>query len=182
MSTKVIRGITLHQPWAWCICHSTKRIENRTWSPPYALGSFLAIHAGKTIDQEAIATLRSYGIHVPAATKLERGAIVAVAMLDRVINETNIDSLPGDQKLWWSGPVGWLLKDVVSIRPLACKGAQGLWEIQADVLPELRERWRIARGIPKPKKRKAAAGEPEETTDTAGEPPSDDEESPPPTD
>lgn len=45
-----------------------------------------------------------------------------------------------DDDLWWAGPVGWLLDDVVAIDPVPCRGALGLWSMPADVEAVVRER------------------------------------------
>jgi len=35
---------------------------------------------------------------------------------------------------WFVGPFGWVLSDVVVLpAPVPCRGAQGLWEVPADV-------------------------------------------------
>jgi hypothetical protein len=46
---------------------------------------------------------------------------------------------------WWAGPVGWLLDDVVAIEPIACAGAQGLWDLELNLENEVRRRVVLAR-------------------------------------
>lgn len=136
-----ILGITLVQPWAWCIASAGKRVENRTWRPWCPVGTYLAIHAGSKVDKEAVAELRSEGIEVPTALVL--GAIVAVGQLEGVaVSDTGV---PDDQAKWWSGPVGWCLDNVVPIEPVLCKGKQGLWRLDPAVLDQVRSRWDVAR-------------------------------------
>jgi len=51
-------ALTLWQPWAWCIAHATKRVENREWPPPETLlGHRFAIHAGQHYDTAGAASL-----------------------------------------------------------------------------------------------------------------------------
>ena len=119
----MVRALTLHQPWAWCIMRAGKRIENRTWYPPADLiGQRIAIHAGKREDISASIALRS----VPRVLSL--GAFVGTARLVAVIRR--IEDVRSDQLFWWAGPVGWLLDEVRELpRPLSCRGAQGLWTV-----------------------------------------------------
>ena len=129
-----MKALTLWQPWAHAIAHLGKRIENRTWRPPARLdGKPLAIHAGKTVDSEAVEDLIDFG-HLPLdfdGRQLTRGAVVAVATFDRAI--VRADHVPDGQGFWWHGPVGWLLTNVVAIEPVACRGAQGLWDLPPGV-------------------------------------------------
>jgi diguanylate cyclase (GGDEF)-like protein len=50
-ATDVIGGISIEQPWAACILHGDKRVENRPrpWTPGRRL-----LHAGATIDRAAL--------------------------------------------------------------------------------------------------------------------------------
>lgn len=57
-----LKALTVLQPWAWCIAHAGKTVENRTWAPGSYRGP-LAIHAGRTYDRNghsAAATLAGY--------------------------------------------------------------------------------------------------------------------------
>jgi len=46
-----MRALTIKQPWAGCIAHLGKDVENRTWRcPPEFIGAEIAIHAGKEVD------------------------------------------------------------------------------------------------------------------------------------
>lgn len=139
-----ILGLTLHQPWAFAIAHAGKRVENRSWRPWCAVGTYLAIHAGASLDREAVRTLAQQGIHVPP--KFEQGAIVAVAQLAGVAHTDT--QVPEEQLDWWCGPIGWLLDEVVAIEPVPCKGAQGLWRLPDEVLGEVRRRFLANKGRP----------------------------------
>jgi hypothetical protein len=136
---RLIRGVTLWQPHAWAIAESTKRVENRGWAPPERLiGHYLAIHAGKTVSAEAIADINEV-LGIPCPREHVTSAIVAIAVLDGVEME------PRGDDPWFNGPVGWYLRDVVAIKPVPCKGRQGLWEIPDDILVEVRREYRVAR-------------------------------------
>lgn len=48
-----MRALTIRQPWAGCIAHLDKRIENRTWRlPGKYIGATVAIHAAVAVEPE----------------------------------------------------------------------------------------------------------------------------------
>lgn len=50
-----MKTISIKQPWASLICSGIKDIENRTWKCPQKyIGQRVLIHAGKTIDNNAV--------------------------------------------------------------------------------------------------------------------------------
>lgn len=137
-----ILGLTLHQPWAWAIASSDKRIENREWAPWCKVGTWIAIHAGKHYDEDAALALRlGRGIVVPSREESAAGAIVAVARYAGTVGE-------GCQDPWFVGPVGWRLAEVTAIAPVPCRGAQKLWRLPEDVLAQVRAAWAAARRAP----------------------------------
>lgn len=138
-------------------------------------GDFLAIHAGKTFDVVAwdaalriadaagvtgraplldamrVALARTAGIAnrkllaeaVRAAEAKARevvpfGAAVGVAVFDGLAFEA-----AGDP--WFCGPVGWRVREAVAIEPVPYTGAQGLFQLEAEALAEVRRRWTEAR-------------------------------------
>lgn len=124
-----MKAITLHQPWAWCIAHNGKRIENRSWAPPSALrGQRIAIHAGKKWDQDGMDWLIDGRMvtwppdnEVLASMKLQSN-IVCTAVIAAVVSES--------ANPWFAGPIGWVLRDVETlITPVPCRGMQGLWTV-----------------------------------------------------
>lgn len=143
-----MRALTLIQPWATCISHGSKRIENRGWRPSFVmLGQKLAIHAGTKLDLYAVEAIRknaSLIVDMPEPDAMVRSAVVAVATLagwGRL-------SPPGSywtpswglhprqsDLLWYAvGECGWVLDDVVALpEPVPCRGRQGLWPLPADV-------------------------------------------------
>lgn len=139
-----IYGLTLHQPWCWCICYAGKRIENRDGLRPPAVGTYLAIHAGKKTDRAAVRALRASGIEVPDV-HVEM-AIMAVARFAVVTESAADPRVSPDQVRWWSGPRGWLLDEVVVLaKPVPVKGMQGLWRIPDDVLAVVRAQWKTTK-------------------------------------
>lgn len=140
-----MKALTIWQPWAWAIADSSKRVENRDWRPPADLiGQWIAIHAGKRYDKSGAESIRSeLGLIVPKHDDLPQGAIVAVAVIDRV--EDSSDDSPAWDDPWFVGAFGWYLRDVTKIDPVACNGAQKLWNVPSRVLEQVRIGFREAR-------------------------------------
>lgn len=128
-----MQALTLHQPWAWAIAHSDKRIENRSWSPPPDLiGEYLAIHAGviprsKGMREEMMRL--SVSIEGPDKEEgLVFGAIVAVARVVRVLDKAPGMDSPHFE--WWVGPFAWELDKVWALPTvIPARGKQGLWPL-----------------------------------------------------
>lgn len=145
-----MRALTLINPWAALIASGVKLIENRTWrAPADVIGQRIAIHAGKKIDQDAIdgvlgsedEHLNEYGGSRILETSLWRvtGAILCTAMLVGVIDENDDPDLEaGDGQEWWfTGPYGFVLRDVRLVAPIACKGALGFWRVPDDIAKQI---------------------------------------------
>ena len=129
-------ALTLHRPWAALIAQGYKTVENRQWSPPGSIlkpGEWFAIHAGKTLDAECPDFAINNG--VPSSffddpRNFVDSAIIAVARFGGVVRCSDDP--------WFVGPVGWVLTEVVPIQPVACRGAQKLWVVPAELVAEVR--------------------------------------------
>ena len=147
-----MRALTLWRPWPWAIFELppgvAKRVENRPAPPPQTvIGERLAIHAGKTYDDDAALELqlRFGGAHrVPDEDEDPIGLIgfVTVVGYRDHAAEVRIGARPGAAPAdpWFCGPYGWLLDEVVALRrPVPCRGAQGIWFVPDAVLAEARK-------------------------------------------
>ena len=160
----LIRGLTLTHPWAYCIAHAGKDVENRTWHPSRQggrVGMYLAIHGGAVPGKNtgkreearmdlahALRLMSGAGNLDPGVPQLERGlpiagedeyftpGIVAVARLAGVVRNS-ISAWAADDQYHWQ------LADVLTLPdPIPHRGAQGLWEVQPDALEQLRAAWK----------------------------------------
>lgn len=162
-----MRAITLWRPWSDAIIHGPKRIENRTWAPPRALlGHTIAIHSGKTWDADIGCGLRAMGSgwSPPMENAQSPQGVIGVArlvgfiddaqgvawgraepssLLVRCLRETaqwDARIAPRLADPWWMGPVGWIFDEPLALTtPIACRGAQGLWTVPADVARQIGE-------------------------------------------
>lgn len=86
-----------------------------------------------------VATVRELAVQAGRGLEVPRvfvhSAITALATVERFV--TSPDELPKDQRGWWVGPVGWVLRDVRPLpTPIACSGQQGLWSCSGEVVHE----------------------------------------------
>ena len=166
-----MKALTLIQPWAFAIEHLGKPVENRTWPPPRTLiGQRFCIHAGKSIDDDALGGLVadladdfSKGKAVPSLPPgpLPRGAITCSVVLRGWVRGSEylyrggpeVLEVAGDvaperaremvRSRWWVGPIGWVLDEVHGLtEPVPCRGALGLWTVPDDVAARVRVRHR----------------------------------------
>lgn len=158
-----MKALTLRHPWAWCVAHLGKNVENRDWSDGYAeriglshtLGEVIAIHGGAPVKYGQSEGWRQHeldvnhiGLHIlpfddAAVDRLQ-------AWNDRMGRRPTYDDLvlPGIVALaalthatrnstspWAAkGQLHLLLSGTVPLpEPVPCKGALGLWEVPAEV-------------------------------------------------
>lgn len=131
-----MKALTVQQPWAWAIATGHKPIENRTWR--ISIGE-LAIHAGKTVDGEGIGHVRGVlerlGVVVPCERVgdrhlLARGAFVAVVDVTAICSAA-VEGRSCTCDPDWAMPGQYhhqLANPRPLVEPVACRGAQGLWQ------------------------------------------------------
>ena len=136
--TTYIRGLTLQRPWPWAVAYAGKPLENRTWKPRQPPGFYIAIHAGKGIDEVGSAwLLKHLKLDVLPEQSTATG-IIAVAKYDGYVTESDSP--------YFFGPYGWLLEDVVVLpEPIPHRGAQSLWELEPFALEKVRELYKQAK-------------------------------------
>jgi len=117
-------------------------VENRGLRfPAPPVGSWLAIHNGKTWDEEnAEAMEDEFGLTVPPEDEHPAGVIIGVARVEAVTRGT-----PLRPSRWYMGETGLWLAEATPIAPVPVRGAQGLWPLPPDVLAKVREGWAAAR-------------------------------------
>jgi len=147
-----VKALTVKQPHAWAIAATAgdgeplKSVENRGWLPKcIEEGDFFAIHAGAAKPPvEAVEMYRQVceGSSVlarpaPVASEMARGAIIALARYAGPVEL--FDPRLGLRSVFWFGPRGWLLKDVVRLdHPVPAKGALSLWEVPSPAMDQIR--------------------------------------------
>ncbi len=155
-----MKGLTLTQPWATLVAIGAKRIETRSWATSYR--GLLAIHAAKGFpgDAQWLCLTEPFNTVLTAAgfpeaeSQIPRGAIVAMAQLADCVRI----SFPEEEAcraiarqyaagqhekafgdFTW-GRYMWLLRDVEPLRePVPCRGYQGLWPIEGELLRQVEQ-------------------------------------------
>ena len=127
-----MKVITIKQPWATLIAEGLKEYEFRTWSTKYR-GDIL-IHAGKSIDENAMERFKSYNLEYPigciiAKAKLIDSILVEKEFVNKVgpknplVYKNIIDNKDNSRKVY-----GFKLNEVQKIKPIYLNGKLGLWE------------------------------------------------------
>lgn len=116
-----IRGITIKQPWAACILHGDKRIENRprAWAPGWRL-----LHAGAATDRPALR-------NPLVARTIRRHELPTRAVLG-IVRITGSHTDPGEPCSPWAHPgrIHLDLDDVHALAlPVPCDGQLGPWRV-----------------------------------------------------
>lgn len=84
MSDLPVRALSLIQPWAWCVVHGPKDIENRTWWSDIRGPFWIAASAQVTrryYDQARELVKSIAGIDVPPLAELDYGCIIGRATI-----------------------------------------------------------------------------------------------------
>lgn len=139
-----ILAITVRQPWAWAICQGHTALVN-VLEPPARGAAYLAIHAKKEYDSALHLRMHELGLRLPPRGMHHDHGVVAVARLGGLLREREVPTGPRGGDPWFLGPVGLQLVELVTIQPVPCRGAAGLWKLPPDVLELVRDRWKTAR-------------------------------------
>ena len=156
-----MRALTLTQPWAGLVASGIKLVENRPRpiAPRDLFGKRFAIHASRQIDESVYARIGRTAPDLPWTSGGEpapwwrfsriTSAVIAVATLvgfeaprtpdfTSARNMEHAVFIEGDQRRWFFGPIGYVLRDVQPLAmPVPCKGALGFWTLPAEVEREV---------------------------------------------
>lgn len=139
-----MKAISVRQPWAWCIAHASKRVENRNWETLYR--GPVMIHASKGMTryeyEDCLACVHDIsrthpfpaGLEMPALKDIPRGGFVARANIVGCVHESEKNPLCRDP--WFFGPYGFILADVEPIPFIPYRGALGLFNVPDDLFAE----------------------------------------------
>ena len=124
-----MKALTIKQPWATLIMQGDKRFEFRSWQTKYR--GDLLIHAGQSIDKEAMKRLAKY-----LPEELPYGKILGkVKLVDCIKMSPEFKELLLKEnsdiytKSSFQENYGWQISDVeVFENPIDAKGHLSLWE------------------------------------------------------
>lgn len=150
-----MKALTLWQPWASAIAFGLKQYETRPRKTNHR--GLLAIHAGKAMNEEVLASLGhiqwSDHIKLPLSRRYDQvgagdfpqGVVVAVAELEDCLtmDDELIASVGAQERSlghWEAGRYAYKLTDVKALKtPVAASGKQGMWTLDGDLLAEVLE-------------------------------------------
>lgn len=124
-----MKVLTIKQPWATLIMQKDKRFEFRSWKTSYR-GNLL-IHAGKTIDKEAMKRLKKYlPDEIPTGKILGKVKLIDCVKMSSEFKEM---LLKENKDIYTDSSFkenyGWQVDDVeVFNNPIEAKGHLSLWE------------------------------------------------------
>lgn len=125
-----MKVITIKQPFASLIAVGLKEYEFRTWKTSYR--GDLLIHAGKSIDKEAMKKFEAYDLEYPLGCIIAKATLTDCVKVDSELRETlNLKNKlvysGTTENLQWEG-YGFKLENIQQIDPIFLNGKLGLWE------------------------------------------------------
>ncbi|WP_447978113.1 ASCH domain-containing protein [Candidatus Nitrospira bockiana] len=142
-----MKAVTLHQPWASLIAWGEKQYETRSWGTRYR--GPLAIHASRRWPLKErsmcwrldfVRVLIRHGIEHPSDLPL--GVILCVVEVQDVVRTELLCGLSDQERAFGNyapGRFAWQLGHVARLmRPLPCRGRQGLWDVPPEIEHALR--------------------------------------------
>lgn len=125
-----MKVLTIKQPFASLIASGLKEYEFRSWKTIYR--GELLIHAGKSIDKEAMIRFESYNLDYPVGCIIAKVQLTDCIEVDNsfrsFLREKNFPIYAGTTEAHdWTG-YGFKLEHVERIDPISVNGKLGLWE------------------------------------------------------
>ena len=118
-----MKALSIRPQWAHAILHLGKDIENRSWSTTYR--GPLLIHAGQTMTRadyaDFVNILEGKRIVPPDRSEIRCGGIIGIVDLYGI---TEKRASP-----WFTGKVGWRLRNPKPLPFKPWKGRLGLFEV-----------------------------------------------------
>lgn len=127
-----MKVITIKQPFASLIASGIKEYEFRTWKTSYR-GDIL-IHAGKSVDKEAMKKFHNYDLEYPTGCIIAKATLSDCLAVDNqlksILREKNTYVYSGTTESQnWHG-YAFKLENIHKIDPVATNGMLGLWEYE----------------------------------------------------
>ena len=124
-----MKVLTIKQPWATLIMQGDKKYEFRSWQTKYR--GELLIHAGKSVDKEAIKRLGKYlPENLPLGKILGKVRLVDCIKMSPEFKEMLLkENSEIYTKSSFQENYGWQVTDIeVFKEPIEAKGRLSLWE------------------------------------------------------
>lgn len=122
-----MKVLCVKQPWAWCIIHAGKDIENRTWHTPIRGRVLIAASARirpYEYDDCAYYVRRNFPelMHrFPRREDLLTGGIIGEVEI--------VGCVAHHESKWFMGPYGFVMRDAKPVPFMKCRGHLGFWNL-----------------------------------------------------
>lgn len=124
-----MKVLTLKQPWATLVAEGIKQIEFRSWKTNYR-GKIL-IHAGTSIDKEAMIKFKDLNLSYPTARIVAETSIVDCIELDEKTNKDIVSQNNVAYGTKYRDGYAWILSNTKKINSnKIIKGKLGIWNIE----------------------------------------------------
>lgn len=129
---KTYKAITIRQPWAQLIATGHKTVENRKKRTHYR-GQILICSSAKVTLEDWLSWCdfsedRALSYPLEGHPKdLKAGFVLAVADLADCVERAS--DLTAHDARWFTGPFGYVLRNVRPVNPHACKGQLGIFNL-----------------------------------------------------
>ena len=126
-----MKTLTIKQPYASLIAEGYKEYEFRSWKTSFR--GEIYIHAGKTVDKEAMEYFKDYHLNCPLGCIIAKAKVIDCVKTD---DEFCKKQLEKDPKVYHNllkkkeKRYGFHLADVKKIKPISAKGKLSFWEYQ----------------------------------------------------
>jgi ASCH domain len=146
-----MKALSIRQPWAWLIVNGYKTVENRSRSLGKHCGPLLIHASSQMTHADYVAAykhiagqpaLRNLLADLPpiSSPKFEFGGIVGTANMSMKLENINAHEARAvfvNAKFvdWYTGPVGYVLKDAKPLPFKECKGRLGFFDVDYEALP-----------------------------------------------
>jgi hypothetical protein len=133
------KAITIRQPWAHAVIQGWKPVENRSW--PTKVRGTVAVHAARKVEhKEFFDFVREKGLEaqVPldilTARNLPHSAVIGLVDI--------IDCTTSSPSPWFEGPFGFVFANPRPLRPISCRGALQIFDLDPAVSQEIEQQLR----------------------------------------
>ncbi len=139
-----MKALTIKQPWGSLIVRGGKDIENRDWHTNYR--GIVAVHTSKKLDPDEMESacgmmagfVPKFSDRIFRQDTFPLGSIIGTVEI--------VDCVDHSDSPWFCGDFGFLLRNPVAFpEPIECRGALSFWNVPDDLLPRMREQYRLGR-------------------------------------
>lgn len=124
-----MKALTIKQPFATLIIEGYKKYEFRSWKTSFR--GEIYIHAGKSIDQEAMNRVKDLNLTYPTGCIIGKVKIVDCVKVEEKLRK---ELLKENEKVYYNLKTpkeklyGFKLEEFKKIKPIPAKGKLSFWE------------------------------------------------------